>query len=151
MVQEIPETFLENDRVIYSEGVWSKLSAGDVRTINTIQPTDGNITLTGDNINISASDTTKVSTKVTSHIDATTGVHGAVSTATASKIIIRDSAGRAQVASPSADSDIATKKYVDDLVSGDAGAVQTNLTNHINNQAAGVHGSTPDATATVSR
>ena len=58
--------FLENDRVIYSEGVWSKLSAGDVRTVNSVQPTDGNVTLTGDNINLSGSDTTKVSTKVTS-------------------------------------------------------------------------------------
>ena len=61
--------FLENDRVIYSEGVWSKLSAGDVRTVNNIQPTDGNVTLTGDNINFSASDATKVSTKVTNHVN----------------------------------------------------------------------------------
>ena len=138
--------FLENDRVIYSEGVWSKLSAGDVRTINNIQPTDGNVTLTGDNINISASDATKVSTKVTSHINATSEVHGATSEATASKLIIRDSAGRAQVASPSADSDIATKKYVDDLVSGDAGAVQQALNTHIA-KTTEVHGavSTPDA------
>lgn len=138
--------FLENDRVIYSEGVWSKLSAGDVRTVNTIQPTDGNITLTGDNINISASDATKVSTKVTSHINATTSVHGAVSTATASKIIIRDSAGRAQVASPSADSDIANKKYVDDIASGDAGAVQQALNTHIA-KTTGVHGAVSTATA----
>ena len=138
--------FLENDRVIYSEGVWSKLSAGDVRTINTIQPTDGNITLTGDNINISASDTTKVSTKVTSHINATSEVHGATSEATASKLIIRDSAGRAQVASPSADSDIATKKYVDDLVSGEAGAVQQALDEHIA-KTTEVHGAVSTATA----
>ena len=138
--------FLENDRVIYSEGVWSKLSAGDVRTINNIQPTDGNITLTGDNINISASDTTKVSTKVTSHIDATTGVHGATSEATASKLIIRDSAGRAQVESPSEDNDIANKAYVDDLVSGDAGAVQQALDEHIA-KTTGVHGAVSTATA----
>ena len=138
--------FLENDRVIYSEGVWSKLSAGDVRTVNTIQPTDGNVTLTGDNINFSVSDATKVSTKVTSHINATTGVHGAVSTATANKIIIRDASGRAQVASPSADSDIATKKYVDDIASGDAGAVQQALNTHIA-KTTGVHGATSEATA----
>ena len=104
--------FLENDRVIYSEGVWSKLSAGDVRTINNIQPTDGNVTLTGDNINISASDTTKVSTKVTSHINATTGVHGAVSTATANKIAIRDDSGRLQVANPANDLDATNKQTV---------------------------------------
>ena len=138
--------FLENDRVIYSEGVWSKLSAGDVRTINTVQPTDGNITLTGDNINISGSDTTKVSTKVTSHIDATTGVHGATSEATASKLIIRDSAGRAQVESPSEDNDIANKAYVDGLVSGDAGAVQQALDEHIA-KTTEVHGAVSTATA----
>lgn len=67
--------FLENDRVIYSDAVWSKLSAGDVRTVNTIQPTDGNITLTGDNINFSTSDTTKVSDKVTSHINNKSNPH----------------------------------------------------------------------------
>ena len=108
--------FLENDRVIYSEGVWSKLSAGDVRTINNIQPTDGNITLTGDNINISASDTAKVSTKVTSHIDATAEVHGATSEATANKIAIRDASGRLQVATPSAANDATNKQYVDALI-----------------------------------
>ena len=108
--------FLENDRVIYSEGVWSKLSAGDVRTINNIQPTDGNVTLTGDNINISASDTTKVSTKVTSHINATTGVHGAVSTATANKIAIRDASGRLQVANPSNALDATNKQTVVSLI-----------------------------------
>lgn len=134
--------FLENDRVIYSEGVWSKLSTGDVRTVNTIQPTDGNVTLTGDNINLSGSDTTKVSTKVTSHINATTGVHGAVSTATASKIIIRDASGRAQVANPSANNDIANKSYTD---TGD-----NNVRSALNSHTAattGVHGATSAATA----
>ena len=138
--------FLENDRVIYSEGVWSKLSAGDVRTVNTIQPADGNVTLTGDNINISASDATKVSTKVTNHINATDEVHGATSEATASKLIIRDSAGRAQVESPSEDKDITNKAYVDALVSGDAGAVQQALNEHIA-KTTEVHGATSEATA----
>ena len=41
------------------------------------------------------------------HADATAGIHGAVSAATASKIIIRDAAGRAKVAAPSAADDIA--------------------------------------------
>lgn len=139
--------FLENDRVIYSDAVWSKLSGGDVRTVNNIQPTDGNVTLTGDNINFSASDATKVSAKVTSHINATTDVHGATSAATANKIAIRDASGRLQVATPSAANDAANKSYVDSKSTGDAGAVQTNLTNHINNQASGVHGATPEATA----
>jgi hypothetical protein len=40
--------------------------------------------------------------------------HGATSEATAEKIVKRDDSGRAKVAEPSADSDIATKKYVDD-------------------------------------
>ena len=46
------------------------------------------------------------------HVDATTGVHGAVSAATASKIIIRDAAGRAKVVAPSAEEDIALKSTV---------------------------------------
>ena len=46
------------------------------------------------------------------HADATTGVHGAVSAATASKILIRDAAGRAKVVAPSAETDIALKSNV---------------------------------------
>ena len=46
------------------------------------------------------------------HELATTGIHGAVSIATASKILIRDAAGRAQVAAPSAAGDIAIKATV---------------------------------------
>lgn len=42
----------------------------------------------------------------------TTTAHGAVSTATPSKIIIRDAAGRAKVAAPSAEDDIALKSNV---------------------------------------
>lgn len=101
-----------------------------------------------------SSEADTVQTNLTNHINnQASGVHGSTSAATASKLIIRDSAGRAQVASPSEDSDIATKKYVDDTASGDAGAVQTNLTNHINNQAAGVHGavSTPTANKIIIR
>jgi len=45
---------------------------------------------------------------------ADTSAHGAVSEATAGKIIKRDDSARAQVADPANDSDIATKKYVDD-------------------------------------
>ena len=46
------------------------------------------------------------------HVDLTTGIHGAVSTATASKLIIRDAAGRAKVVAPSAEDDIALKSNV---------------------------------------
>ena len=58
----------------------------------------------------------------------------ATSSPTGNTLMKRDADGRSQVASPSADSDIATKKYVDDTASGDAEAVQTNLTAHINNK-----------------
>lgn len=58
--------------------------------------------------------TTLAATK--SHMDATSGIHGATSSATANRIIIRDSAGRAKVGAPSASDDIATKGYVDGLV-----------------------------------
>jgi len=46
------------------------------------------------------------------HADATTGVHGAVSAATASKILIRDAEGRAKVAAPDEETDIALKSDV---------------------------------------
>jgi hypothetical protein len=48
----------------------------------------------------------------TDHMDLETGVHGAVSTATASKLLIRDAYGRAQVVAPSAEEDIALKSNV---------------------------------------
>src|SRR5690606_38127687 len=51
-----------------------------------------------------------------SHMDATSGIHGATSSATANRLVIRDSAGRAQFATPSAAADAATKGYVDGLV-----------------------------------
>src|SRR5690606_972688 len=41
-----------------------------------------------------------------SHIDATSGIHGATSSATANRLIIRDGSGRAQVAAPLSASDI---------------------------------------------
>mgnify|MGYP000964906173 CR=1 FL=1 len=50
--------------------------------------------------------------KVDAHANLT-AAHSATSTATANRIIIRDSAGRAKVAAPSASDDIATKGYVD--------------------------------------
>lgn len=65
-----------------------------------------------------------------SHIDATSGIHGATSSATANRIIIRDSAGRAKVAPPQAGDDIARKDTVDA---------------HAN--ATSVHGATSSATA----
>jgi len=46
------------------------------------------------------------------HVDASTGIHGAVSAATASKLIIRDADGRAKVVAPSAEDDIALKSNV---------------------------------------
>src|SRR5690606_9402015 len=65
-----------------------------------------------------------------SHIDATSGIHGATSSATANRLVIRDSAGRAQFATPSAAADAATKGYAD---------------RHAN--ATSVHGATSSATA----
>lgn len=56
--------------------------------------------------------------EVTEH-KAETAPHGAVSIATANKLIVRDASGRAKVAAPSAADDIARKDNVD--------AVQTNL------------------------
>ncbi|HPP74075.1 MAG TPA: hypothetical protein PLU88_02970, partial [Armatimonadota bacterium] len=63
--------------------------------------------------------------KVDAH-ESKTSTHGATSAATANRIIIRDSAGRAKVAAPSAPDDIARKAEVD--------TVQANLTSHMNNK-----------------
>lgn len=49
----------------------------------------------------------------------------AVSAATASRLVIRDTAGRAQFATPSATADAATKGYVDTGLTGKAGATHT--------------------------
>ena len=64
-------------------------------------------------------------------------VHGATNAATANRIILRDSVGRAQVAAPAAAADIARKDTVD--------AVQTNLNNHANLTAAHSATATPTA------
>jgi hypothetical protein len=50
--------------------------------------------------------------ELTAHINATS-VHGATSAATANRLIVRDNAGRAQVAAPSAPNDIARKAEID--------------------------------------
>ncbi|WP_138751847.1 hypothetical protein [Paenibacillus sinopodophylli] len=50
------------------------------------------------------------------HIAATTGIHGAVSTVTASRLMQRDANSRSQVADPAVAQDIATKNYVDTTV-----------------------------------
>ena len=46
------------------------------------------------------------------HTEATTGIHGAVSAATANKLLIRDAAGRAKVVAPAVASDIALQSTV---------------------------------------
>ena len=57
--------FLENDRVIYDGAtrVWEKLSGGAVKTVNAKSPdSQGNVSLTGADINVSAFCMTKVNT-----------------------------------------------------------------------------------------
>lgn len=44
--------FFENDRVIYDGSVWSRLSAGDVKTVNNVSPVNGNITLTKSDVGL---------------------------------------------------------------------------------------------------
>ncbi|MGO4373482.1 hypothetical protein AB4Z21_22495, partial [Paenibacillus sp. MCAF20] len=51
---------------------------------------------------------------VKTHMDSTADIHGAVSTATASRIMARDANGRTKVAAPSASDDVAIKQTVDD-------------------------------------
>lgn len=57
--------FFVNDRVIYDGSVWSRLSAGDVKTVNNISPENGNVALTGENIPVSSTDSTLLSAPLT--------------------------------------------------------------------------------------
>lgn len=50
--------FFENDRVIYDGSLWERLSAGDVKTVNNVQPVDGNIPLTKGDIGLGNVDNT---------------------------------------------------------------------------------------------
>ena len=56
--------FFVNDRVIYDGSVWSRLSAGDVKTVNNVLPTNGNVPLTGENIPVSTTDPTLLSAQL---------------------------------------------------------------------------------------
>lgn len=60
--------------------------------------------------------------KIQIHNELTTGIHGATSEPTAERILIRDAAGRAKVAPPSADNDIAllstVKTHINNLIDG---------------------------------
>src|SRR5690606_104544 len=71
-----------------------------------------------------------VDNTVSSHANTTSGVHGATSSATANRIIIRDSAGRAKVAAPSASDDIARKAEVDTHAAVQASLSQLGHVNH---------------------
>ena len=57
--------YFENDRIIYDGSVWSRLSAGDVKTVNSVLPTNGNVALTGENIPVSATNATLLSVPLT--------------------------------------------------------------------------------------
>lgn len=50
--------FFVNDRVIYDGSVWSRLSAGDVKSVNNITPVNGNITLTKADVGLGNVDNT---------------------------------------------------------------------------------------------
>ena len=57
--------FFVNDRVIYDGSIWSRLSAGDVKTVNNISSENGNVALTGENIPVSPADPTLLSAPLT--------------------------------------------------------------------------------------
>lgn len=68
--------------------------------------------------------TDSISSTLSSHTGSTSSVHGSTSTATANRIIQRDSTGRAKVASPSASDDIARLDTVTSQV-GTLSSLQT--------------------------
>lgn len=80
--------------------------------------------------------------KVDTH-EAKTATHGATASATANRIVLRDSSGRAQIATPTLASDIANKSYVDGKIS--EVDVVGDVSGHINRTDA--HSATNAATA----
>lgn len=79
-------------------------------------------------VNLAASD---VGAAPTSHTHTSSQISDATSAATANTVITRDSAGRAQVANPSAAADIATKDYVDTGLSKKAATSHTHTSAQI--------------------
>ena len=75
---------------------------------------------TGSDISTANYAATTSQNRVDTHANLT-NPHSAVSAPTASRLVLRDSVGRAQVATPSAAADIATKGYVDGMA-GSGGA-----------------------------
>jgi len=72
----------------------------------------------------------EVNQALNTHMDATSGIHGATSSATANRLIIRDNAGRAKVAAPSESDDIARKAEVDTHAAVQASLSQLGHVNH---------------------
>jgi len=91
---------------LFGSGSWSLLSrqVSDLASVIT--------RLSVGEAPVNASDVVR-KTELDTH-EADGSAHGATSEATAEKIVKRDDSGRAKVADPADDSDIATKKYVDD-------------------------------------
>jgi hypothetical protein len=114
---------------------WRELNAPLISPAFTGVPTAPTASLGTNNTQIA---TTAFSKAAIDAHNAETSVHGATALATASRMILRDAAGRAKVAAPSADEDIARKDTVD--------AVGSSLSSHIGATAAGVHGSASAAT-----
>lgn len=79
---------------------------GKVQLSSTTNSTAENLASTPKAVKAAMDTATGAGTAITAHA-AATNVHGATSAATASQLIIRDSAGRAKVATPSAADDIA--------------------------------------------
>lgn len=59
--------FFVNDRIVYDGSVWSRLSAGDIKTVNGVFPTNGNVVITGENIPLSSADPTLLSVPLTTN------------------------------------------------------------------------------------
>ena len=100
--------------------------AGTGRTTETVKTNADNIaTIKGAGVLAEKAD----ASVVTNHTSDTTTAHGATSAATASKLIIRDSAGRAKVAAPSAADDIALLSTVTDHIAPDASTSAKGIVN----------------------
>lgn len=115
--------FLRGDRT-WSTILWANVDKGS-SNISDLS-SHSHTALTDIGTNTHATIDTALSS-LSTHISATSGIHGCTSSATASKIIIRDSSGRAEVEAPTSTKEIANMGYVDGKAHLPAGSSNTVL------------------------
>ena len=106
--------FFVNDRVIYDGSVWTRLSAGDVHTVNNVLPTNGNVALTGEDIPVSSTGPTLLSAPLTTdrYADSSVTTEKIADNAVTNAKIVDKAVTNAKIA----DNAVTTEKIADNTV-----------------------------------